>query len=231
TNGCTKYIGTLHDITDWKQLQTQLVEAIEMEQRRIGHDLHDGLCQHLTFIEFRLHALREKLADERKAESAELAKLIRQAIEQTRTLARGLSPVVLAADGLMHALQELAARTEQTLHVSCTFRCPASVLIHNNIVATHLYRIAQEAVHNAIRHGQPKRIEIELRQAEGRALVGVRDDGIGFTPPPSGHRGMGLRIMHYRAALVSGTLAVQREAAGGTSVVCSLVTDGGPAAG
>jgi PAS domain S-box-containing protein len=156
-----------NDITERKRLEKEVLEISEREQSRIGQDLHDGLCQHLAGIEFRLLSLKHKIERRSRrpapeaAETAELAKLVREGIEQTRTLARGLSPVMLEPDGLMNALQELAINTEKTFNISCACNCPSPVLIHDNALATHLYRIAQEAVHNAVRHG---RAEIDCDQ-------------------------------------------------------------------
>jgi PAS domain S-box-containing protein len=220
----------LRDITERKRLEKEILEISEREQSRIGQDLHDGLCQHLAGIEFRLLGLKQKLESKSKkpaAETTELAKLVRQGIEQTRTLARGLSPVVLEADGLMNALQELAMNTEKAFKSSCSFNCPAPVLIHDNAVATHLYRIAQEAIQNAIRHGKAKFIVINLFRRNDRIVLGVKDDGIGIPNKLQKHNGMGLRVMQYRAAMVGGSLVVQREPDGGTSVVCSLRAEGG----
>jgi signal transduction histidine kinase len=220
-----KFVGFLQDITERKELETEISEISEREQSRIGHDLHDGLCQQLAGIEFRLLSLKQKLEEKSKKQAAEatkLAKLVRQAMEQTREVARGLSPVFLEQDGLMNALHELAKSTEDTFQISCSFNCPTPVLVHNNAVATHLCRIAQEAIHNAIRHGKAKFIVIHLFSQDGRIVLGVKDDGIGFPDKPPKHHGMGLRIMQYRAGMVGGSLVVQRDPEGGTSVVCTL---------
>jgi len=225
-----KLVGTLQDITERKELEREILEISEREQSRIGQDLHDGLCQHLAGIEFRLLDLKQKLqgkTSRQAAETTELARLVREGIEQTRTLAHGLSPVMLRAEGLMTALQELAINTEQSFRISCSFNCPAPVLIHDNAVATHLYRIAQEAVQNAIRHGKAKFIVINLLTRNDRIVLGVKDDGVGFPKKPHRHDGMGLRIMQYRAGMVGGSLVVQHEPDGGTSIVCSLRADRG----
>lgn len=229
-----KVIGALQDITGRKRLEKEVMEISEREQRRIGQDLHDGLCQHLAGIEFRLLGLKQKLEGKSSrlaAETTELTKLVRQGIEQTRSLAQGLSPVMLEAGGLMNALQELATTTEQAFHISCSCNCPAPVLIHDNAVATHLYRIAQEAIQNAVRHGKAKFIVINLFPQNDRIVLGVKDDGVGFPRKERKHKGMGLRVMQYRAAMVGGSLVVQRDPEGGTSVICSLRAAAAPATG
>ena len=154
--------------------------------------------------------------------SAEIAKLVRTAISQTRALARGLSPVVLDSNGLMSALKELAENTEKLFQISCRFQCDQPVLLQDNAAATHLYRIAQEAVNNAIKHGQAKHVTIQLMIARPRILLLIQDDGTGRPKIPAKHQGMGLRIMQYRAGMVGGTLAVQRDPDGGTRVTCSF---------
>jgi PAS domain S-box-containing protein len=220
-----KLVGTLQDITDRRQLEKEILQISEREQSRIGQDLHDGLCQHLAGIEFRLLALKQKLEEKSKpqaADAAELARLIREGIEQTRTLSRGLSPVMLEPDGLMNALQELAIATEKAFKISCALNCPTPLLVYDNAVATHLYRIAQEAVQNALRHGKAKTIVVHLLRQNDRLVLAVKDDGVAFTKPPPRHPGMGLRVMQYRAGMVGGSLIVQHEPGVGTSVLCSL---------
>lgn len=222
-----RLVGTLQDITDRKELEREILEISEREQDRIGHDLHDGLCQQLAGIEFRLLALKQRLQGksgvQREAEEAnELTRLVRQAIDQTRTLARGLSPVKVDTDGLMSALRELIDTTERTFKIPCLLRCPAPVPVHDNAVATHLFRIAQEAIHNAIRHGRAKLITVNFFTQNDRIVLGVTDNGIGFPKTPGKHHGMGLRVMRYRAGMIGGSLVIQRKPEGGTSVLCSL---------
>jgi PAS domain S-box-containing protein len=220
-----KLIGTLLDITDRKLLEREVSEISELEQRRIGQDLHDGLCQHLAGIEFMSQVLHEKLAEKSKPEAgaaADIAKLVRQAISHTRDLARGLSPVVLESDGLMSALQDLATTTSRQFGLKCAFKCELPVLVRDNNTATHLYRIAQEAVNNAIKHGHAKIITISLTKAGERAGLRVHDDGVGLKAGGRRSGGMGLRIMQYRAGIIGASLSAQAEPSGGTSVNCSF---------
>jgi len=220
-----RLIGQIHDITERKRLEKEVLEISDREQRRIGQDLHDGLCQHLAGIELMSQVVAQKLTAKSKADSArvaEIAKYVREAISQTRLLARGLSPVLREADGLMSALQELAANTTKMFRVACTLECESPVLVHDHAVATHLYRIAQEAVSNAIKHGKARQITIRLDTAGGKNLLLVKDDGVGLPKVIPTQKGMGLRIMEYRAGMVGGVLMVQRDLDGGTSVVCSV---------
>jgi len=216
------FTGFIRDITERKRLEKEILEISELEQRRIGQDLHDGLCQQLAGIEMLSQVLAQKLAAKSKDASAragEIAKAVREAIRQTRLLARGLSPVTLESEGLMSALAELALNTEKIFRVRCAFDCPEAVKFGAPAAATHLFRITQEAVSNAIRHGKAKRISIQLREDAGHLRLRVDDDGVGFPENFSGGTGMGLRIMQTRIGMVGGTLTIEQPPAGGTSVV------------
>ena len=216
------FTGFVRDITERKRLEKEILEISEREQRRIGQDLHDGLCQHLAGIEMLSQVLAQKLSTKSKDASAratEIAKAVREGISQTRLLARGLSPVTLEAEGLMSALTELALNTEKMFHVRCVLDCPEVVKFDDHAAATHLFRIAQEAVSNALKHGKAKNISIHLTEAATHLHLHVDDDGIGFPEKFSTGTGMGLRIMQSRIGMVGGTLTVERPPAGGTSVI------------
>ena len=219
------------DITERKRLEREILEISDREQRRIGHDLHDGLCQHLAGIELMSQVLEQKLAPQ-SAEAArragEIAKNVREAIGQTRSLARGLSPVTLESEGLTSALHELAVNTEKLFKVKCRFVGDASVAVLNHAVATHLFRLAQEAVSNAIKHGRAKRIAIHLKADPGRIYLAVSDNGRGIPAAAPKSKGMGLRIMQSRTGMIGGTLTVERNPTGGTSVFCSAPNNSVP---
>ncbi|MDE3069059.1 MAG: PAS domain S-box protein, partial [Verrucomicrobiota bacterium] len=223
------YTGFIRDITERKRLEREILETGERERRRIGRDLHDGLCQQLAGIELMSQALEQKLARRDKAAAAragEIAKNVREAIRHTRLLARGLSPVTLETEGLASALQELAAGAEKMFHITCRFAGGPTARTGDPAVASHLYRIAQEAVSNAIKHGRARRIFISLQNGRDRLALRVTDDGTGFPDPPAlrgaaGHNGMGLRIMQARAGLIGGTLTIDRAPGGGVRVICS----------
>jgi signal transduction histidine kinase len=220
-----KIVGAPLDITERRRLEQEILQISELEQRRIGQDLHDGLCQQLAGTELMSQVLEHKLERKSKADAAragEIAKQVRKAISQTRLLARGLFPVVLESEGLMSALEELASNTEEMFHITCKFRCDTPALIHDHTAATHLYRIAQEAVSNAIKHGKAREVRIHLKTAEDRIALVVKDDGLGLPKVLPHKQGMGLRIMQYRADFIGGSLVVQPDKEGGTSVVCSL---------
>jgi two-component system CheB/CheR fusion protein len=218
------FTGFIRDITERKRLEKEILEISEREQRRIGQDLHDGLCQHLAGIEMLSQVLAQKLAPKSKdaaARATDIARAVRESISQTRLLARGLSPVTLEAEGLMAALAELAVNTEKMFRVNCRFDCPDSVKVDNHAAATHLFRIAQEAVSNAIKHGRAKNISLQLREDATQLRLRVDDDGAGFPENFTGGTGMGLRIMQSRIGMVGGALTVEQQPTGGVSVIFS----------
>jgi PAS domain S-box-containing protein len=214
----------VRDVTERKRMEREIVEASSREQQRIGEDLHDGLGQHLTGITFLTKALERKLGnkspDEAK-EAAEIGRLIIQALAQTRNLARGLFPAELERNGLTAALRELTESVARTCGVRCTLRANDTISIHDNVLATHIFRIAQEAINNSIKHSRAKNIEVTLDLQGDRTELTVTDDGAGFSPEAK-LEGLGLRIMHYRARRIGGELQVATTDKGGTSVTCSF---------
>lgn len=212
------------EIAARKRLEGEILKAGHEEQRRIGQDLHDGLGQQLAGIAFKAALLKRSLAENapQAVEAAEeIEELTREALSQTRQLARGLAPVVLDAGGLMMALEDLATGISNVFGVQCAFVCERPVYVDDDAAAMHLYRVAQESVNNAIRHGKAKRITVELELAGPKVLLRVQDDGQGFTEPRDGRPGMGLRVMEYRARVLDGTLTIERALSGGTVVTCS----------
>lgn len=211
------------DITERKRLEKEIIEISNREQQRIGQDLHDGLCQELTGIELMCQVLEQKLAKNSKAEARQVGEIgehIRQAIGHTRKLARGLFPVELETNGFMSALQELVAHAEKLFKVDCRFECDGPVSVRDNVAATHLYRIAQEAINNAVRHGKAKRIVVSLKSDGKKAALTVADNGVGFSNQARKGSGMGLHTMKYRAGVVGATLQIGSDNGEGTAVTC-----------
>jgi len=222
------FTGFVRDISDRKRLEKEVLQISELEQRRIGQDLHDGLCQQLAGIELMSEVLEQNLSRKSKAEAAQAAKIaegVRAAIGDTRMLARGLSPVDVESNGLMSALQELASNTEKLFHVACRFECPQPVLVRDHASATHLYRIAQEAINNAIKHGKAREITVRVTARSNQANLTVTDDGRGFVVKPEQTSGMGLRIMKYRAGMIGATLEIRRANGRGMVVACMFKND------
>jgi signal transduction histidine kinase len=166
--------------------------------------------------------LTEKLPDE-ATDAAEIKKLVNQAMDQMRSLARGLHPVDLVAGSLTSALQELAATTENLFGISCDFKYDSPIQIDDAEVATHLYRITQEAITNAIKHGKTKNIHIEFGQKRDKSVITIENDGLDF-PAEFEVRGtgMGLQIMDHRADIIGATLDIHKGPEGGTIVICSF---------
>jgi PAS domain S-box-containing protein len=221
-DGRPAVLAVMRDISQRKELEDQVRQISEAERQRIGQDLHDGLGQLLTGLSFLGSVLQRKLSDKSLPEALEAATIaghLKEAIALTRSLSRGLCPVDLKADGLMAALRELAAQVEETFHLQCIFRSSQPVLMRDSATATHLYRIAQEAVSNAVRHGRAKHVEIDLSARKEGIVLTVDDDGVGLPPDRDGG-GMGLRIMDHRAKAIGGRLYIGPRDQGGTRVVC-----------
>ncbi len=214
------------DMTEAKRLQGAVLDISSREQRRIGQDLHDGLGQQLTGIAFMSKVLAQSLAAESHPESGAAEKIVRlvnEAIHKTRDLSRGLLPVESDALGLLSALERRASDVESTFGIKCRVACDETVRITSENVATHLYRIAQEAVNNAIKHGHPTEIDVRLDCEDEGLIMTVSDNGSGLPANQLGAgKGLGLQIMEYRAKVIGGTLQVERGSAGGTIVTCQL---------
>jgi len=210
------------------RLEEEILRISEREQIRIGQDLHDSLCQHLTGIALAGQVVSEQLVNSpAQAEQVNhIVQLIEDAIELTRRLARGLQPVEMKDEGFTDALQELAAGISERSKISCQFECPNPVSVRDPNLTIHLYRIAQEATTNAIKHGKAKHIVICLDADENNIILTVTDDGAGLSENFRGGAGMGLRIMAYRASMIGGTFAIARLSPGGTRVTCSLPSGG-----
>jgi PAS domain S-box-containing protein len=217
------------DITERKHMEKAILEISAREQRRIGQDLHDGLGQHLTGIAFMSKVQEQKLAEKGLAEAAEAARivgLVNEAIHTTRELAHGLLPVGSDAQGLMSALRRWAAEVEDLFHISCRVQIDEPVLIHDANVSTHLYRIAQEAVNNAIRHGQAKHVAVSLFSGDDYGTLKVENDGSSLRQPEANAHGMGMQIMNYRARMIGGSLKVESGGIHGVTITCKFPLSG-----
>jgi two-component system, LuxR family, sensor kinase FixL len=222
------FAGFVRDITDRRRLEREILEISDRERQRIGQDLHDGLCQNLTGIELMSEVLEQKLTRKNRVEAAragEIASHVREAIRHARLMARGLAPVTLESEGLMSGLKELAEKTGKLFGIHCRFVCEETILVPDLSVSTHLFRIAQEAVSNAVKHGEADEVFIRLEVGHENALLVVTDDGVGFPEPSAVSDGMGLHIMKYRAGVIGGSLSVLPRAAGGSEVVCAFPRD------
>jgi PAS domain S-box-containing protein len=221
-------------LAERRRLEAEILQISNRERQRIGQDLHDGLTQQLNGILYLGETLREKLMEHVKIKPAELARmttLLADAVSQARSLAHGLNPVGTEPDGLVVALKRFANLVRSTFQIVCRLECQPPVLVEDNNVATHLYRIAQEAVQNAIKHGGATRVTMRLREADNRITLEVRDNGVGLANQPEAHSGMGLHIMQYRAGVCGGHLSLRPGPRGGAWVTCSVPRPAAPEKG
>jgi signal transduction histidine kinase len=212
-----------------QRLEQEIVSISESERRRIGQDLHDGLCQYLAALACAATSLRDDLAETSMQTEAgnadEIAQGLRDAVVETRNLARGLVPVPLEEAGLVSALRGLAHSVTRLQGVNCTVQSDDDSTNQHEITATHFYRIAQEAISNATRHGRARNVEISLTTLGDRIELQITDDGIGMSKVPANHNGMGLTVMNYRARLTGGKLKICDAPNGGTVVSCTSPTN------
>lgn len=229
-NSPTEVYTMFGDVTERKHaeaalqdLQKQMDEMREHERQRLGRELHDGLSQLLTATKFRIGLLRRQLERQTPIDAAEVRGVeeeINHVLEQVRAMAHGLNPANLVAHGLMGALAKLAQSVSSAFKLDCVFEPPAPMAIEDQEVALHLYRIAQEAVQNAVHHGKARQIIIRLEAHSGTAWLEVEDNGVGFSPiaVPAG---MGLANLQARAKAIGGQLEIRRRHGGGTIVTCA----------
>jgi PAS domain S-box-containing protein len=234
------FIMVATDVTERLRLQREILEISDREQARLGQNLHDGLCQQLIGMAFKARSLERALGSQQHPEAAnagKLCELLDEAITESRSVSRGLYPIRLATHGLVPALEELATTTSERHDVTCHCETQSASADCSLTTATHLYRIAQEAVNNAIKHSGARRISIELTGSENGTSLRVHDDGKGFPSgqvgpslragrdqtlrPHGANSGMGLHIMQYRAGLVGGRLELS-SGPGGTLVSCVI---------
>ena len=211
-----------------QRLEKQIIEVSEYEQQRIGRDLHDGLCQFLAAVGCAATSLKIDLKetglDKLAANASEIEKLLSESVKQARDLSHGLVPVRLDEAGLPAALNELAVSTSRLLPVQCTFEAAGKTGASQDGKATHLYRIAQEAINNATKHGKARKIDIRLSANASATSLSIADDGIGFSKNGNAMNGVGISIMRYRANIMDGEFAIEAGSGGGTIVSCTIPT-------
>jgi PAS domain S-box-containing protein len=226
---------TARDITDRKRFEREILEILDREKERLGRELHDGLCQTLAGISALSATLARKLvrsgatAEGHTAAAdaaAEITRLLSEAIGEARDMARGLGAVGLSEGGLETALANLALDVRHLFRASCTFACDRPLGRLDREAEGHLFRIAQEAVNNAVAHGKAKRIEIRLGAKSGEGLLTVLDNGVGMPESLRPPDGTGLHNMAYRARLIHGRIEVRRRSRGGTTVLCAFPLSG-----
>jgi signal transduction histidine kinase len=208
-----------------RNLEREIIRISEHEQQRIGRDLHDGLCQYLAAVGCATGSLKRNLEKQEiplSSRAGEIEELIRQGVTQARNLARGLFPVEDDEAGLQSALHELAVNSSQLMELHCAFECDTPVPVFDNVCATHLYRIAQESISNASRHGKARTATIRLSASDRKISLSVADDGVGLPTELGRKKGLGLGIMRYRARMMNGHFDISPRPGGGTIVSCSI---------
>ena len=213
-------------LTERKKLELEMMQISASEQQRIGRDLHDGIGQELTGIGYLAGALRDKLTQrsaEEAREAEEIAALIKSTIADTRALVKGLCPVPDETDGLADGLRELAETTETLHSIRCECQLDPNLFFHDHETANHLFFIAKEAVHNAVKHSGTDQILLSLFEQNGRIRLEIRDFGIGMTGSPGKNtsvQGRGMKIMKHRAAMINARIELRPHRNGGLSVIC-----------
>lgn len=210
-----------------KRLEREILAAGERERQSIGADLHDGLGQQLTALELMCTVLKDDAGNNpgMVKRLTTMGKLLREAIMQTRFLARGLVPVGSDPDSLQIGLAELAERINALGRARCEFECRQPVLLSDAAVASHLYRIAQEAMNNAVKHAQARTVKIRLAKADGALLLEISDDGDGFSPKARSDTrggGLGLGVMQHRASVIGAELTMSSKRGAGVTILCRL---------
>ena len=220
---------TERDITERRRLEKEILDITERERELIGQEMHDGMGQVLTGIAVMCKGLALKLKDKSLEEMKDallISKLANKAIGQTRELAKMLYPVDIETGGLVSALKTLASTIQKTMGVTCQFRCGKSVSVKNLVEAKQIYRIVQEAINNAVRHGKTTNININLRLANKGTVLSIENDGLDFPKLSPNRKGFGLKIMEYRTDLIGGSLNIRKGDKGGTIVSCTFPNKG-----
>jgi signal transduction histidine kinase len=213
------------ELVERRRLAQEIAQVADRERRRLGHDLHDKLGQHLTGTALVAQALKEKLAARCDPETSGAEKLVRcleEGIDFTRNLARGFFSPELEAEGLVVALQNLAESVSEQFGIDCTLCGDELIRIHDSNVANQLYQIAQEAVTNSVKHAAAKQIHIRLSMEGPELCLSILDDGVGFPDKPRSE-GLGLHLMRHGAALSGGTFDIRRNGEKGTIATCRVM--------
>jgi signal transduction histidine kinase len=212
-------------IEERKRLENELLEIAENERRRIGFDLHDDLGQKLTGMALMMKGLERRLATERNAcvdEAGRIHNLMQDIIHHTHNLARQFSSLDVKGDDLVTVLKGLAANVKKLFEITCAFTVKGALPALPNNVTLQLYKIAQEAVSNAIKHGKATQVSIGLLCDEAQLTMTIKNDGLPFVQPSGTSTRMGLRIMHYRANTIDAELEIKASGSTGTMVTCRL---------
>lgn len=217
-----------NEMSERKRLENEILHISERERRKVGQDLHDNVCQTLKSIELMMTVMARSLSQSNPSASdnaRKIAEVANQAITETYALAKGLCPVEIGEKGLLVALENLLSRFESQGSVACHLKIMKGIQIDDLMISTHIYRIVQESVANAIQHGKAKHVFVEFLPSNGSLKLTIQDDGVGLPDQKDRGEGMGLHIMQFRAQAIGALLEVQRASEGGTIVQCMFMPE------
>jgi two-component system sensor kinase FixL len=219
------FAGVIMDMSEQQQLQREILEIPVSEQRRIGQELHDGLGQQLTGLGLLATSLLNKASKPEHELATKLAHGLREAVKQVRALSRGLMPVDIDAEGFTNALENLVKEIRSHSEIPVFLTLNERIRILDNSSAMHLYRVAQEALNNAIKHANASRIEVSVGLVGNRGCLAISDNGVGFDGDPHKSTGLGLRIMQHRCGLIDAEFEIRSSTENGTEVRCYFTVE------
>ena len=214
------FAGLIMDLSTQQTLQREILAIPAREQQRIGEELHDGLGQQLTGLSMLAQSLLNKATKPEHELATQLASGLHEALTQVRALSRGLMPVQIYADGFMMSLQEITENIEQQSQIPIKLQIDDVVLLFDDITATHLYRIVQESLNNAVKHANASQIEVSLKIEQDHGVLQIIDNGIGIPLNLEDSSGLGLSIMRHRCGLFDGEITINPAGNRGTKVCC-----------
>jgi PAS domain S-box-containing protein len=214
--------GLVQDITQRRRLEEAILDVAERQQQSIAHELHDDLCNQLAGLSYFAKGLEQQLTGQQKTAARRMSRQLRDALAKTRNITRGLHPITITPTSLPDALKRLAAEQSKLYRTVCQFKPSARIPTLSTRKATHLYRIAQEALHNAIKHAKAKRITMRLTVKDDQLILTVTDNGVGFPGNAATATGIGIQIMRHRADTIGGGIEIRPAKPSGTVVACHL---------
>lgn len=214
------FAAVIMDLSTQQKLQREILELPERERQRIGEELHDGLGQQLTGLTMLAESLLNKASRPEHQLAAQLASGLHDALTQVRAMSRGLMPIQIYSDGFIISLQEIAENIEHQSSIPIHLQIDENIQIAEDETATHLYRIVQESLNNAVKHADASSITVSLKQERDHGLLEITDDGIGISPDLENSNGLGLNIMRHRCGMFDGEISINPAGHRGTQIRC-----------
>jgi signal transduction histidine kinase len=227
TEGSSEFEGLLFTIKEQKEFEYKALSISEREKRQLGRELHDDLCQQLAGMLFFTNNLVYQIESGKDTEALvestnEIKKQLQISIEKARCLSHGLNPVSLEKKTFQECLIELVQQSQTLYSITCQFQMSSDLAIEDPEVARHLFRITQESINNAVRHGNADTISITLQKDNDFGILTIRDNGSGLKPGPQNTDGMGLHNLKSRARMINATIQISNDERGGVSVICKF---------